>query len=216
AFDTAHREPALMDTSFGRPFRHVLRDAGMDLVSALGFLAIWSWREHFDYDTLRGLLWWPVVFEMFVAMALSLCAMLASIRVAAIRYLAFLFVTCAYLASSWRAGDAAGMPQVVSVAAWLLVARVLPPPGLRFGTTEHQQWVFLGAGISGLLWGAGFVLMMLLMLVFADPPVRNANGELTSTSPSWIFPLVWTPYFVAEAILRAWRRPGARDARAAA
>ena len=46
---------------------------------------------------------------------------------------------------------------------------------------------------SGLLWGAGFVASILLMLVFSDEPVRNAQGELTSTSPAWMFPVVWTP-----------------------
>jgi tellurite resistance protein TehA-like permease len=56
-------------------------------------------------------------------------------------------------------------------------------------------------------WGFGFVLTMVLMLVFSDPAVRGANGELTSTSPSWIFPLVWTPYFMAQAIVRGWRTP---------
>jgi hypothetical protein len=185
-----------------------LGNAWMDLASALGFLAVWLLRDRFDYDTLRGWLWWPVVFEMFVALALSVAGMLASVRVPALRHLSFLGVTCAYLAAAWLAGERAGMPEVTWVAAWLLVARVLPPPGLRFGTLAHQQWIFRGAGVSGVLWGAGFVLMMLLMLVFSDPAGRDGNGELRSTSPAWIFPLVWTPYFIAEAVLRAWRKNG--------
>jgi hypothetical protein len=184
-----------------------LANAWMDLLSALGFLAVWLWRDHFDYDTLRGWLWWPVVLEMFVAFALAFAGMLASLRVPAIRHLAFVAVACAYLAAAWLAGEAAGMPQVTLMAAWLLVARVLPPAGLRFGTSAHQQWVFRGAGLSGVLWGAGFVLTMPLMLVFSDSAGRDADGELRSTSPSWIFPLVWTPYFIAEAVLRAWRKP---------
>ncbi len=206
-----------MDSSewFDRQPWRALRNAWMDLLSALGFLAIWLWRDHFDYDTLRGLLWWPVVLEMFVAFALSLAGMLASIRVAAIRYLAFLIVTCAYLASAWLAGEGSGMPQVVWMAAWLLVARAFPPSELRFGTKAHQQWVFRCAGFSGVIWGAGFVLMMLLMMVFSSPDVRDANGELTSTSPSWIFPLVWTPYFIAAAVLRTWCKPARREIRTA-
>jgi hypothetical protein len=189
------------------PVLGVLRNAGMDLLSAFGFLAIWLGRGHFDFETLRGLLWWPVVLEMFVAIALFVAGMLATIGVATVRYLSFLFVACVYLAVAWLAGDAAGMPQVVFVAAWLLAARVLPPAGLRFGTATHQQWVFRCAGYSGVSWGFGFVLTMVLMLVFSDPAVRGANGELTSTSPSWIFPLVWTPYFMAQAIVRGWRTP---------
>lgn len=195
------------------PFR-VLRTAWMDLLSACAFLVIWIWRDRFEYDTLRALLLWPVVFEMFVALSLFLAGMLSTIRIATVRYLALLSVTTVYLVASWLMGESAGMPQVVLIAAWLLVARVLPPAGLRFGTLAHQQWVILGAGYSALLWGAGFVLTVLCMLVISEPSAPGANGELRSTSPAWIFPLVWTPYFIAEAVLRAWRTPNVAAPRA--
>ena len=177
----------------------------MDVLSACAFLAIWLLRDQFDYDTLRGWLLWPVVFEMFAAVALMLAGMMATIRMVPIRHAAFLFVALIYLASAWLIGAIGGMPNAWLIAVWLLVARLVPPTGLRFGTGAHQEWVFQGAGYSGLLWGAGFVLTVVLMLVCSEPAVRDATGELHSTSPAWIFPLVWTPYFLAEALLRGWR-----------
>lgn len=194
-------------------FSRILRNAWMDLASATAFLAIWLCREHLDYDTLRGWLLWPVVFEMVASFTLIFAGILASMRIASIRYLALVLVALGYLASAWLIGDRAGMPQVILIAVWLLVARLLPPSGLRFGTQAHQKWIFRGAGLSFFMWGAGFVLMMMLAIVFSDPAVRDANGELSSTSPSWIFPLVWTPYFIASAILRGWRTPEPQQSR---
>jgi len=185
----------------------ILRTGWMDLASAAAFLLVWLMREHLDYDTLRGLLLWPVVFEMFVALALFLAGMLGSIRSAVVRNAWFAFVAGGYLAAAWLTGEHAGMPQVWMIALWLLVARLMPPTGLGFGSAAHRDWVWKIAGYSGLLWGAGFVATVLLMLAFSSDAVRDASGELRSTSPAWIFPLVWTPYFVAEAVLRAWRQP---------
>ena len=192
---------------FNRHVWRILRNAWMDLASAIAFLGIWLCRELLDYDTLRGWLLWPVVFELAVSFALVFAGILASTRIASIRYLALVLVALGYLASAWLVGERADMPQVILIAAWLLVARLLPPAGLRFGTTAHRHWILVGAGLSFLVWGAGFVLMMVLMMVFSEPAVRDANGELHSTSAAWIFPLVWTPYFIAEAILRGWRTP---------
>ncbi|MEO6155812.1 MAG: hypothetical protein ABIP16_08820 [Thermomonas sp.] len=185
----------------------VVRNAWMDLLSAGAFMGIWLWREHFEYDTLLVWLIWPVVFEMFVAVALLLAGALASIRVVEVRYCALACVALVYLASAWRVGASVGMPQAWLMAAWFLVARVLPPSGLRFGTPAHQAWVVQGAGYSGMLWGAGFVLTVVFMLVFGGPAVPDASGEMTSVSPSWIFPLVWAPYFIGEAVLKSWRKP---------
>lgn len=185
----------------------ILRTGWMDLLSAAAFLLVWLMREHLDYDMLRGLLLWPVVLELFVALALFLAGMLGSIRSAVARNAWFGFVACGYLAAAWLAGEHAGMPQVWMIALWLLMARLLPPTGLGFGSATHRDWVWKGAGCSGLLWGAGFIATVLLMLAFSSEAVRDAGGELRSTSPAWIFPLVWTPYFVAEAVLRVWRQP---------
>lgn len=179
----------------------------MDLVSAAAILIVWLIRERLDYDTLRALLLWPVVLELLVAFALVLAGMLGSIRSAVLRTAWFGLVACAYLMAGWLAGERAGMPQVWAIALWMLVARVTPPAELRFGCAAHRDWLWTGAGLSGLLWGAGFVATALLMFAFSSPPVGDAGGELSSTSPAWIFPLVWTPYFLAEAVLRAWRQP---------
>ena len=46
-----------------------LRHGALDLVSAAAFLGIWLLRDHFEYDTLRALLFWPVVFELALAVA---------------------------------------------------------------------------------------------------------------------------------------------------
>jgi hypothetical protein len=185
----------------------VLRNGWMDLLSAAAFPLVWLMRDRFDYDTLRALLFWPVVFEMFVAVALFVAGMLDSIRWQGVRIAALALVAAATLFAAWLCGESAGMPQVWTIALWLMVARVAPPAGLRLGTRAHRDWVWKGAGMSGMLWGAGFVATMLLMLAFSSEPTIDANGERHSVSAAWIFPLVWTPYFFAEALLRAWRRP---------
>jgi hypothetical protein len=179
----------------------------MDLVSAAAILAVWLMRERLHHDTLRALLLWPVVLELFVAFALVLAGLLGSIRSAVARTAWFGLVACGYLMAAWLAGERAGMPQVWAIAVWLLVARLTPPAGLRIGSARHRDWLWIGAGHSGLLWGAGFVATVLLMFAFSSPPVADAGGELRSTAPAWIFPLVWTPYFLAEAVLRACRQP---------
>jgi hypothetical protein len=176
----------------------------MDLVSAAAFLLIWLLRDRFEYDTLRAWLLWPIVFELYAAVALLLAGMLGSVQSAIARNIWFALVGSGYFFAAWLSAAIAGMPQAWIIALWLLVARLAPPAGLRFGARQHRDWVHKGAGLSGLLWGAGFVLTVLLMLAFSDEAVLDASGELRSTSPAWIFPLVWAPYFVAEALLRAW------------
>jgi hypothetical protein len=187
----------------------ILRNGWMDLLSAAAILVVWLMRERLDYDTLRALLLWPVVLELFVALALLLAGMLGTIRSAVLRNAWFGLVACAYLMAAWLAGERAGMPQVWILGLWLLVARLTPPTALRFGSAAHRDWLWAGAGHSGLLWGAGFVATVLLMFAFSSQPIADAGGELRSTSPAWIFPLVWTPYFLAEAVLRTWRQPAA-------
>jgi hypothetical protein len=186
---------------------HSLRRSAMDLLSAAAFLGVWLLRDRFDYDTLRSLLLWPVVFALLVALALFLAGMLDSIRSHLLRSLWFLLVGAGCLAAAFLIGASAGMPQAGSIALWLLAARLVPPRGVRLGSAPHRAWVYLGAGYSGLLWGAGFVATVVLMLLFSSEAVIDANGERRSTSPAWIFPLVWTPYFIAEAIVRARRAP---------
>jgi hypothetical protein len=185
----------------------LLVNGWMDLLSAAVFPLLWLLRDRFDADTAMGLLFWPVVFEMFATVALVLAGMFGSIRITVVRNVWFLLVALGYLGAAWLCGAHAGMPQIAWIALWLLIARLMPPTGLAAGSPAHRAWVTEGAGHSALLWGAGFVVFVLLMLGFSDEPVRNAQGELTSTSPAWIFPVVWAPYFLAEAVLRAWRQP---------
>jgi len=85
----------------------------------------------------------------------------------------------------------------------LLFARARPPGGMSVGSPLHLRWLQPMAGYAGLLWGAAFVAFVLLMLVFPGVQTEDADGTLRSTPPAWIFPLVWTPYFIAEAVLRA-------------
>ena len=185
----------------------LLRNGWMDLLTAAAFPLLWLLRDRFDPATAMGLLFWPVVFEMFAAAALVLAGMFNTIRSGLVRNLCFAAVALGYLGAAWLCGANTGMPQLWTIALWLLLARVTPPAGLRAGSAPHREWVTRLGGYSALLWGAGFIAMMLLMIVLSHEPVRNAAGELTSTSPAWIFPLVWTPYFLGEAVLRAWRLP---------
>lgn len=185
----------------------LIRNGWMDLLSAAAFPVLWLMRDRFDGATTMSLLFWPVVFEMFAAAAILLAGMLGTIRSPPIRNAWFVMVALGYLGAAWLCGANTEMPQIWTIALWLLVARLMPPAGLAAGSPAHREWVTKGAGFSGLMWGAGFVATILLMLGFSDEPVRNAQGELTSTSPAWIFPVVWAPYFLAEAVVRAWRRP---------
>lgn len=185
----------------------LVRNGWMDLLSASAFPLLWLMRDRFDAVTSMSLLFWPVVFEMFATVALVLAGMLGTIRSAPIRNGWFVFVALGFLGAAWLCGANAGTPHIWTIALWLLVAKLMPPAGLRAGSTPHREWVIKGAGYSGLLWGAGFVATILLMLGFSSEAVRNAQGELVSTSPAWIYPIVWTPYFFAEAVLRAWRQP---------
>ncbi len=187
--------------------RQLLRTSWMDFVSAAAFLAMWLFRDRFEYDTVRAWLFWPVVFQLYAALALSVAGMLNSIRSDAVRNLSFALVAAAYVFSAWLTGAIAHMPHVWITAVWLLIARLIPPTGLRFGEPRHRVWVRLSAGFSGLLWGAGFVLTMVLAMIFSSKPVPDANGELRSVAAIWIFPVVWTSYFLAEGLLHAWRKP---------
>ncbi len=188
-------------------FAQLLRNGWMDLLSAAAVPVLWLMRERFDGETTMALLFWPVVFEMFATAALVLASTLNTIALAPVRNACFVLVAAGYLGASWLCGANTNMPQIWIIALWLLLARVMPPAGLRAGSAAHRDWLFTGAGYSGLMWGAGFVSMILLMLAFGSEPVPDAHGELTSTSPAWIYPLVWTPYFFAEALVRAWRQP---------
>jgi hypothetical protein len=191
----------------------LLRHGALDLISAAAFLAIWLLRDHFEYDTVRAFLFWPVVFEMYLALALFVAGMMAKVRSATVRWLWLGFCVAAYLFGAWLSGASADMPQMWTLAVWLLVARARPPRGTPIATPGYLQWLFLAAGHSGMLWGAGFIATMLLMLTIPGESVIQIDGSRVSTPPAWIFPLVWTPYFVAEALVRAWRETGAKPSR---
>ncbi len=184
----------------------ILRRSALDLISAAGFLGIWFLRDHFEYDTLRSLLFWPLVFEMYLAITLFIAGMSATMRTLTARASWCGALIGAYLLAAWLTGADSGVPHIWTIAVWLLLARIWPPPGMKPGSRDYSNWLHVSAGYTGVLGGAGFVLMMLLVLVV--PPVhaeKLADGSLSSTSPAWIFPLVWTPYFIAEAVFRARR-----------
>lgn len=183
----------------------LLRHGALDFLTAAALPVIWLLRDCFDYDTLRSLLFWPVVFELYVVFALVLAGMLATIRSGVLRALWFAAVAAGCLGGAWLSGAIAGQPWAWLGAVWLLAARLPPPPGTRWASAAHLQWLWTGAGYSGLLWGACFVAMILLMLGVPAPATRGGDGVLHSATPAWIFPLVWTPYFLAEAYVRAWR-----------
>lgn len=178
----------------------------MDLLSAAGFLGAWLMRDQLAPETARMLLFWPVVFEMFAAFALFLAGMGNSMRSATLRHAWFGFVAASYFFASWLSGALMDMPHAWTLALWLLLARLAPAPGLRLGSRAHREWLWLGAGYSGMLWGAGFVATILLGLVFSTDEGPGPDGIARSTAAAWIVPLVWTPYFIAEAVIRAWRQ----------
>lgn len=184
---------------------HLLRVGALDLISAAAFLAIWLLRDRFEYDTLRSLLLWPVVFELYLAITLFLAGLLFNVRLAAGRWIGFALFILAYLFAAWLTGENSYMPQAWTIALWLLVARAWPPRTHAFGSRPYLEWLQRGAGISFMLWGAGFVTMMMLVIIVPGDTETLADGTLRNTSPAWIFPLVWTPYFIAEAVLRTWR-----------
>lgn len=186
-------------------FAAVLRHGALDLVSAAAFLGVWLARDRFEYDTLRSLLLWPVVFEAALAVTLFIAGMAGGLASMPLRIAWLAAMTLAYLGGAWLLGATAEMPQAWLIALWLWVARIVPPRGTKPAAREHFKWLHEGAGISGLLWGAGFVITVVLMLVVPAPVAIGADGERVSQSPAWIFPLAWTPYFVAEALARAWR-----------
>ena len=64
----------------------VLRHGALDLLTAASFLLVWLLREQFSYDTLRGLLLWPVIFECYLAFALFLASWVADVRSTMMRW----------------------------------------------------------------------------------------------------------------------------------
>jgi hypothetical protein len=184
----------------------ILRHGALDLLSASAFLGIWLLRDRFEYDTLRALLLWPLVFELYLTVALFLAAMSAEVRSGLVRWAWCGLLAGAYLFAAWLTVANAGLPKAWSIALWLLLSRVLPPRSFALLGREHLNWLMVGAGDTGLLWGAGFILMMVLVMVVPSQATQDVDGSLHGTSPTWIFPLVWTPYFVAEAMIRSWRQ----------
>lgn len=181
----------------------VLRHGAPDLAMAAAFLAVWLLRDHFEYDSLRGLLLWPVVFELYLVAALFIASWIAEVKNAALRGLWLAGVLAVYLGGAWLTVAVAEMPAAWTLALWLLLARAWPPRGLAAASVAHLRWLQAVSGHAGLLWGAGFVAFVILMLVFPGVETVDPDGTLRSTPPAWIFPLVWTPYFVGEAVLRA-------------
>lgn len=183
----------------------VLRHGAMDLLMAAGFLAVWLMRERFEYDTLRSLLLWPVVFEFYLAVALFLASWVAGVASSAVRWLWIIGVCATYLFLAWLTAATGQMPTAASIALWLLLARAGPPVGMSPGSRLHLRWLRQTSGFTVLLWGGAGVAMLILMLLIPGPTTQAADGTLRSEPPAWIFPLVWTPYFVAEALLRTHR-----------
>jgi hypothetical protein len=181
----------------------VLRHGALDLLMAAAFLGVWLLRDRFEYDTLRGLLLWPVVFELYLVAALFIATWVAGVQRVALRGLWVAGVLAVYLGGAWLTVAIAEMPAMWTLALWLLLARAWPPRGWSPGSVAHLRWLQGLSGYAGLLWGGGFVAFVLLMLVFPGVETVDPDGTLRSTPPAWIFPLVWVPYFVAEAVLRA-------------
>ncbi len=181
---------------------NVLRQGAADLATAAAFLLVWLFRDRFEYDTLRSLLLWPVVFECCLAFSLFLVSWIAGVRSAAVRWLWIVGVLAIYLAGAWLTVAIAGMPAAWVLAFWLLLSRAWPPRVMQAGSSAHLRWLQRAAGYAALLWGAGFVLTLLLMLAVPGVSSEDVDGTLRSTPPAWIFPLVWTPYFVAGALVR--------------
>ncbi|MCB1553249.1 MAG: hypothetical protein KDJ14_05525 [Xanthomonadales bacterium] len=177
----------------------------MDLLLAAAFLMVWVIRERFAFDTLRSLLLWPVIFEIYLLTALFMATWVVEVAHALLRWSWIASAAAIYLFAVWLTAALGDMPGAASIALWMLLARAWPPQGMRAGTPRHLQWLQKTAGYSALMWGGCCVAMLVLMLLVPGAVTQAADGTLRSQSPAWIFPLVWTPYFVAEGLLRTYR-----------
>lgn len=184
----------------------LLRRAWMDLVSAGAFLAIWILRDRFEPETLATLLLWPVVFELMLVFGLALAGMGDGIRNGPLRGAWFGAVATIYLGLALWGGEAEGLPWLSLAAFWLLIARLAPPAGQRWLGPQHRRWLFKeGLPYSTMVWVLAFFAYLLLLVLIPGDCLVDPGGERHCRSPAWPFALVWTTYFVAEALVRAWR-----------
>jgi hypothetical protein len=183
----------------------LLRHAWMDLLSAAGFLAVFVFRERFAPETLSALLLWPVLFESMLVLALGVASMFNGIASTWVRNLSFALIVVAFLGLAWLGGRGSGLPYLGLAALWLLGARLTPPPGLPWFGSEHRHWIFNGGMTSYIVaWvPALFAFLMLTAAIDGDCHVDTA-GDRVCKSPAWIFAAVWVPYFIAEALVRAY------------
>lgn len=180
----------------------VLRHGWMDLTSAAAFLAIWLLRERFEPATLEAWLLWPVVFEMLLVFTLALAGFGAGIARGKWRNAWFLGAAIAYLAVAWLLSRR--VEWIWLAAAWLLIARAWPPSRTHWLDPAHRRWLFSdGLPWSAAVWVCAIVAYLLGLALLPGDCTIEADGERHCTSPAWLFPLVWTSYFVVEALVRA-------------
>lgn len=183
----------------------VLRHAGMDLLSAAGFVAALLLRHRLEPDAQSALLLWPVLFECMLAISLGVASMVDGIVRAWLRHAGFVLILLAFLGFAWLGGRASGLPYLSLAALWLLGARLRPPAATRWFGGEHRHWVFNDGMTSTIVVWVPAILAFLLLTAGIQGDCRvDATGTRVCKSPAWIFAAVWIPYFVAEALVRAY------------
>ena len=184
----------------------LLRHAWMDLLSAAIFLAVFLMRGYFEHETLSALLLWPVLFESMLVFALVLATMGNGITRAPWRNAWFAAVALAFIGLSWLGGQGSGLPWLWLAAIWLLWVRLAPPVGLRWLGPQHRQWLLNdGMPIAIMVWMPAFFAYLILIAMASGDCTLDTAGERHCKTPAWTFAVVWVPYFVIEALVRAGR-----------
>lgn len=131
----------------------LLRHAWMDLLSAADFLLAWLLSGWLSPDTRMSLLYWPVVFECLLVLALGFATFGDGIRSAVGRNLWFAFVAALYLAIAWALGRRTHFDWLWLSALRLLYARCIPPAGLPWFGTGHRDWLFRSyLAVAAMMW----------------------------------------------------------------
>lgn len=184
----------------------LLRHAWMDLLSAIGFFAVFLFRDHFERETLMALLLWPVAFEILLAFALTVASGGNRIPRTPWRNLWFASVVTIYLGLAWLGGANSGLPYLWVAALWLIAARTKAPAGMTWLSAQHRDWVFSRALPDSVMVLVPAVLGYLMLIATASGDCEvNAAGENVCKTPAWTFAVVWVPYFAIEALVRAQR-----------
>ena len=185
--------------------RTLLRHAWMDLLSAAGFFAVFLLRERFEPETRSALLLWPVLFECLLAISVGVASMVDGIVRSSLRNAGFVLIVAAFLGFAWLGGRVSGLPYLSLAALWLLGARLSPPTGMRWFGSEHRHWIFHDGMTSTIVvWVPAILAFLLLTAGVVGDCRTDAEGYRVCKSPPWIFPVVWVPYFIAEALVRAY------------